>query len=59
MFGFDVRNRSIVLALSPERSGIPVGSDIKYDRLFTVGKCSASRPAGIVICEEWVRQFRF
>ena len=57
MSGFDVRNRSSVLALSPERSGIRVGSDINCDRLFTMAKASALRPAGLVICGEWVSQF--
>ena len=57
MSGFDVRKRSSVLALSPERSGIRVGSDINCDRSFTMAKDSASRPAGLVICGEWVSQF--
>ena len=35
---FDVRNRSSVLVLSPERSGIHVGSDINCDRSFTMAK---------------------
>ena len=52
MSGFDVRKRSSVLALSPERSGIRVGSDINCDRSFTMAKLSASRPAGLVICGE-------
>ena len=56
MSGFDVRKRSSVLALSPERSGIRVGSDINCDRLFKMAKASASRPAGQVICGEWVSQ---
>ena len=42
MSGFDVRNRSSVLALSPEQSGICVGSDINCDRLVTMAKASAS-----------------
>ena len=53
MLGFDVRKRSIVLVLSPER----VGSDINCDRSLTMVKASASRPAGLVICGEWVSQF--
>ena len=57
MSGFDVRNRSSVLALSPERSRIRVGSDINCDRSFTMAKASASRPAGLVICGKWVSQF--
>ena len=57
MSGFDARNRSSVLALSPQRSGIRVGSDINCDRSFTMGKASASRPAGLVMCGEWVSQF--
>ena len=57
MSGFYVRMRSSVLALSPERSGIRVGSDINCDRSFTMEKASASRPAGLVICGEWVSQF--
>ena len=56
MSGFDVRKRSSVLALSPERSGIRVGSDINCDRSFTMAKASVSRPAGLVICGEWVSQ---
>ena len=43
-------------ALSPDRSGIRVGSDINCDRSFTMAKASASRPAGLVKCEEWVSQ---
>ena len=54
MSGFEVRNRSSVLALSPERSGICVGFDINCDRSFTMAKASASRPTGLVICGEWV-----
>ena len=54
MSGFDVRNSSSVLALSPERSGIRVGSDINCDRSFTMAKTSASRPAGLLICGEWL-----
>ena len=42
MSGFDVRNRSSVLALSPECSGISVGSDINCDRSFTMAKASTS-----------------
>ena len=57
MSWFDVRKRSSVLALSPEQSGIRVGSDINCDRSFTIAKASASRPAGLVICGEWVSQF--
>ena len=57
MPGFDVINRSSVLALSPEQLGIRLGSDINCDRSFTMAKDSASRPAGLVICEEWVSQF--
>ena len=57
MSGFDVRNRSSVLALYPERSGIRVGSDMNCDRSFTMAKASASRPAGLVIREEWISQF--
>ena len=57
MSGFDVRNRSSVLILSPERSGIRVGSEINCDRSFTMAKASASQPAGLVICGEWVSQF--
>ena len=57
MSGFDVRKRSSVLALSPERSGIRVGSDINCDRPFTMAKASASRPEGLVLCGEWVSQF--
>ena len=57
MSGFYVRERSSVLALSSERSGIRVGSDINCDRSFTMAKASASRPAGLVICGEWVSQF--
>ena len=48
MSGFDVRKRSSVLILSPERSGIRMGSDINCDRSFTMAKASASRPAGLV-----------
>ena len=59
MSGFYVRKRSSVLALSPERSGILVGSDINCDRSFTMAKASASRPAGLVIYGEWVSQFGF
>ena len=59
MSAFDVRDRSSVLALSPERSGIRVGSDINCDRSFTMAKASASRPAGLVICGELVSQFGF
>ena len=50
MSGLDVRERSSVLALSHERSGIRVGSDINCDRSFTMAKASASRPAGLVKC---------
>ena len=57
MSGFEVRKRSSVLALSPELSGIPVGSDINCDRSFIMAKASASQPAGLVICGEWVSQF--
>ena len=57
MSGFDVRKRSSVFALSPERSGIRVDSDINCYRSFTMAKASASRPAGLVICGEWVSQF--
>ena len=57
MSGFDVRKRSSVVDLSPERSGIRVGSDISCDRSFTMAKASASRPVGLVICGEWVSQF--
>ena len=57
MSGLDLKNRSSVLALSPERSGIRVVSDINFDRSFTVENASASRPAGLVICGEWVSQF--
>ena len=57
MFGSDVRKRSSVLALPPERSGIRVDSDINCDRSFTMAKASASGPAGLVICGEWVSQF--
>ena len=56
MSGFYVRKRLSVLALSPEPSGIRVGSDINCDRSFTMAKASASRPAGLVICGEWVSQ---
>ena len=42
MSGFNVRNRFSVLALSPGRSGICVGSDINCDRSFTMAKASAS-----------------
>ena len=51
---FNVRNRSSVLVLSPEQSGIRVDSDINCDMSFTMAKASASRPAGLVICGEWV-----
>ena len=54
MSGFYARKRSSVLALSPERSGIGVGSHTNRDRSFTMAKASASRPAGLVKCEEWV-----
>ena len=57
MSGFYVRERSSVLALPSERSGIRMGSDINCDRSFTMAKASASRPAGLVICGEWVSQF--
>ena len=57
MSGFDVRKRSSVLAFPPERSGLRVGSDIYCDRSFTMAMASASRPAGLVICGEWVSQF--
>ena len=57
MSGFDVRNKSSVLAFSPERSGIRVSSDINCDTLFTMAKASASRPAGLMICGEWESQF--
>ena len=56
MFEFAVRKRSSVLALSPERLGRRLGSDINCDRSFTMAKASASRPAGLVICGEWVSQ---
>ena len=52
MSGFDVRKRLSVLALSPEQSGVHVGSDINCDRSFTMAKASASQPAGLVICGE-------
>ena len=55
MSGFDVRKRSSVLALSPERSGIRVGSNINFDISFTMAKASASRTVELVMCEEWVR----
>ena len=42
MSGFDVRSRFSVLALSPEWSGIRVGSDINCDRSLTMAKASAS-----------------
>ena len=54
MSGFDVRRRSSVLPLSPERSGIRVGFAINCDRSLTMAKASASRPAGLVKLEEWV-----
>ena len=57
MSGFDVRNRSSVLALSPERLGIRVGSDIKCDRSFTIANASASRPAELVTFGELKSQF--
>ena len=57
MSGFHVRKRLSVLTLSPERSGIRVGSDITCDRSLTMPKASASRPARIVKFEEWVGQF--
>ena len=56
MSGFDVRKRSSVLALFPERSGIRGGSAINFDWSFTMAKASASRPAWLVKCEEWVSQ---
>ena len=59
MSGFDVRNRSSVLDLSAERSGIHVGFDINCDWLFTMAKASASRGAGLVKCGKWVNQFEF
>ena len=46
------RKKSSVLVLSPERSGIRVGSDINCDRSFTMAKASASRLARLVICGE-------
>ena len=57
MPGFDVRNRTCVVALSTERSGIRVGSVVNCNRSFTMAKASASRPAGLVIWGEWVSQF--
>ena len=33
-----------------------MGTDINFDRSFTMAKASASRPAGLVICGEWVSQ---
>ena len=54
MSGFDVRKRSSVLALSSERSVIHAGSDINCDRSITMAKASASGPAGLVICGEWI-----
>ena len=54
MSGFDVGKRLSVLALSTERSGIRVGSDVNCDRSFTMAKASASGPPGLVKCEEWV-----
>ena len=42
MSGFDVRNRSSVLALSPDRSGIRVGSDINCHWSCTMAKATAS-----------------
>ena len=39
-----------------ERSGMRVGSDVNCDRSFTMAKASASRPAGLMKCEEWVSQ---
>ena len=47
-------SRSSVLALPSERSEMRVGSDINSDRSFTMAKASASRPTGLVNCEEWV-----
>ena len=46
-----------MLALSHEWSGMLVGSDINCVRSLTMAKASASRPAGLVICEEWISQF--
>ena len=42
MSGLDVRKRSSVLALSPERPGIRVGSDSNCDRSFTMADASVS-----------------
>ena len=50
MSGIDVRKGSSVLALSPERPGIRVGSDINRDRSFIMTNASISRPSGLVIC---------
>ena len=33
-----------------------MGFDINCDWSFTMAKASASRPAGLVKCEEWVSQ---
>ena len=52
MFGLDVRKRSMVFALSPERSGIRAGFVIHCVRSLTMVKVSASRSAGLVILEE-------
>ena len=57
MSGFDVRNISSALTLSPEWSGIRVGSAINFDRSFTMAKTSASLSAELVIYGEWVSQF--
>ena len=42
-----------MLAMSPERSGIRVGSDNTCDRSLTMAKAYVSQPVGLVICEEW------
>ena len=50
MFAFQVRKLSRVFALSPERSGIRVGSVINCIRPLTIGKClyiTASRASDI------------
>ena len=52
MLRSDVRKKSRVFALSLERSGIRVGSEINLVKSFTMAKASASRPAGLVMFEE-------
>ena len=51
--GFDIRKRSSVLAFPQSDQGY----EINCERSFAIAKVSASRPAGLPICGEWVSQF--